>query len=1320
MTSIGDRAFENCSSLTSISIPSGVTSIGDDAFNYCTSLTSITIPNSVTSIGYSAFENCTSLTSIIIPSSVTNIGAFAFSGCSNLTTMIMKGTAPPTLVSISAISSATTKIFVPSSSLNAYKSATNWSTYESKIFAGDHLIYLTFEFDSITNSYTVTNCDTSATNVEIPATYDDGINGSHPVTKIGDRAFSNCSSLTSIAIPSGVTSIGDFAFSGCTSLTSIDVDPNNAYYKDDGNNMALLSKDGTIFYQYAIGNSNISYAIPSGVTNIGDSAFEDCSNLTSITIPNSVTSIGDWAFSNCFYLTSIAIPNGVTSIGSQAFSYCTNLTSITIPNSVASIGNFAFGSCPRLTSINVDSNNIYYTSIAGVLYNKECTTLITYPAGKTATNYDIPSSVTSIGNGSFRSCLSLISVNIPGSVTSIGHYAFFGCISLTEVTFLAGSSLQTIGTWAFYGCSNLISIIISEGVAIIEDYAFQNCTNLTSVTIPSSVTNIKVYSFDNCSKLTTMIMKGSTPPTLVNTYSISTATTKIYVPLSSLNAYKSATNWSTYSSKIYADPTTYLTFEFDSSTNSYTVTGCDSIVTEAEIPSIYDDGVNGVYPVTKIGDSAFFNCSSLTSITIPSGVTNIGDWAFSGCSSLTSIAIPNGVTSIGSQAFSYCTNLTSITIPNSVASIGNFAFGSCPRLTSINVDSNNIYYTSIAGVLYNKECTTLITYPAGKTATNYDIPSGVTNIENWAFYPCSSLTTMIMKGTTPPTLVSTNAISTATKKIYVPSVSLNAYKSATNWSTYESKIFAGDHLIYLTFEFDSSTNSYTVTNCDTSATGIEIPSTYEGLPVVGISATAFSGCANLVSVSIPESVTNIGNSAFYGCTSLVSVTIPENVTAIGNFVFSDCTNLESVTFDGTSQLETIGSQAFNNCTDLTSITLPSTVTNIGSAAFFGCSSLQSINIPSGVTIIETSTFYNCFNLESVTFDGVSQLETIGSQAFINCISLEEITIPENVNSIGSHAFYNCNELTTITIPSEVTTIGEGAFASCSSLISITVESGNVNFISENGVLFNSGKTTLIAYPAAKTGTSYTFPSTVTTIAAYAFNEASNLTAITIPSGVTGIGDYAFYDCSNLETMKVKSETVPALGVNAISSATTAIYVLWTQLPDYLEDWSYYSDIIFADPETYLIYEFDTETNSYTLVSCYYGAVNIVIPAEYNDGVNGLHPVKKIGGSVFAPCADLESVIIPEGIISIGEWAFSECDFVSITIPSSVTSIGNYAFSNCSNLETLTFAEGSQLESIGNSVFNNCINLETITIPSSVTSIGNSAFQNCSNLSTVIF
>ena len=401
------------------------------------------------------------------------------------------------------------------------------------------------------------------------------------------------------------------------------------------------------------------------VTSIGNCAFRYCTSLKSITIPNSVIEIGSSAFSGCSSLTSITIPNSVTEIGVYAFKGCTSLTSITIPNSVTNIGDSTFWGCSSLTAIYVAVDNKNYTSVNGVLFNKDKTALICYPAGKTDKSYNITNSVTSIGDYAFNGCSSLTSVTIPNSVTEIGGSAFVGCASLKSITM--PNSVTSIGDMAFYKCSSLTSITIPDSVTSIGSSAFSDCSKLRSITIPNSVTSIGAWAFNGCTGLT------------------------------AINVAMENQNYVSPDGVLYnKDKTTIICYPAGKKGNNY------------KIP----DGV------TEIGSIAFSRCSSLTSVTIPNSVTSIGSGAFNGCTSLTRVTIPKSVTKIGWNAFSDCTSLTSITIPNSVISIDWYAFRGCTSLKSITIPNS---VTSI-----------------GKNAFGYYYDNGYKKINNIKIYCYSS------------------------------------------------------------------------------------------------------------------------------------------------------------------------------------------------------------------------------------------------------------------------------------------------------------------------------------------------------------------------------------------------------------------------------------------------------------------------------------------------------------------------------------------------------------------------------------------------------
>ncbi|MBE6787333.1 MAG: leucine-rich repeat domain-containing protein [Ruminococcaceae bacterium] len=340
------------------------------------SITEVIIEYGVTNIGEEAFYDCKNLSSVTIPNSVTSIDYYAFGYCQDLW-----------------------HITLPNSITTIGKSA----------FEGTDLYEIT-----IPNS----------------------------VTHIGDSAFALCCSLGEIIIPNSVTHIGDGAFicSGLyyitipDSVTSIcgGIVEETPYYCDAENweNDVLYINNHLIKAKSTLSGN---YNIKQGTKTIAGHAFHNCDGITNITIPNSVTHIGNDAFRDCSALTNITIPNSVTSIGIYAFYNCDVITNITIPNSVTSIDFFAFGSCSALTNINVDSNNLYYSSQDGVLFNVDKTTLIQYPSGKKIKNYTIPNSVTHISSHAFYSCSNLTSVTIGNSITNIDNIAFDVCYNLTDV-----------------------------------------------------------------------------------------------------------------------------------------------------------------------------------------------------------------------------------------------------------------------------------------------------------------------------------------------------------------------------------------------------------------------------------------------------------------------------------------------------------------------------------------------------------------------------------------------------------------------------------------------------------------------------------------------------------------------------------------------------------------------------------------------------------------------------------------------------------------------------------------------------------------------
>ena len=814
--------------VVSYTIPDGVTSIDKQAFYAGRGgLASVVIPDSVSKIGQWAFSETPTLTDVIIGSGVTYIDYGAFSACGSLTRLYCHATTPPTLgQSVFNANVNGRKIYVPASSVDAYKSDATWSSYASDIVADTTVPSNQIHYTS-TDGKVITPYSTNAFGANIVSnTYSNGkgvITFDGKVTKIGDYAFYQYGNptLSSLRMPDSVTEIGYYSFSNCENLTSI-----------------TLSNSLT-YIGYAFSYCGITeITIPDSVTYVADHLFSFCDDLKAIYGKFASTDnrclvvdgvLNSFAPSG---LTSYSIPSGITTIGNYAFYDCKNLTSVTIPSSVTAIGHSAFG----------------YTSLSAVT---------------------IPSNLQSIGEDAFRYC-NITTINIPSSVTTIEGNPFAYC---TKLATFSGQYATSDNNALIYNniltsvASDVTQYTVPEAVKTLEVSSFSNCKSLTSVTIPANVTEIRSHGFSNCPNLAAVHCLSTTPPTANkqnwdawHCFDNNASGRKIYVPAESVSAYKSAENWSTYADDIVAEATTEMCQILYTSTDGNIITPSSTAAfgTANIVSNTYENG-QGVITfdgaVTSIGKNAFEDCRSLTSITIPNSVTSIGNYAFSSCSSLTSVIIGNSVTSIGYGAFYNCSSLTSVTIPDSVTSIMDDAFGNCDNLAEFNgkFASADKRCLIVNGTLHSFA-------PAG--LTEYTIPDSVTKIGWCIFQNCQSITSITIPNSVTSigeSAFSNCGLTSVTIPDSVTSIKDGAFSGCDNLAEFNGKFASTDKRCLIV---NGTLNSF----APAGLTGYTIPN-----DVTAIGNAAFYSCGKLYSVTIPDSVTSIGGQAFDYCSKLIEV-----------------------------------------------------------------------------------------------------------------------------------------------------------------------------------------------------------------------------------------------------------------------------------------------------------------------------------------------------------------------------------------------------------------------------------------------------------------
>ena len=1170
-----------------------------------------------------------------------------------------------------------------------------------------------FTYTTENGAITITGYTGTDATATIPVTI-----GGHPVTGIADQAFKSCASLTNMTIPANVTIIGKEAFAGCAKLISV-------YFKGDApgggsySSMFDGANNASVYYLPGTKGWSATYGGRPAFLPAQDFKCTTAGNAITVTkytgpggdvvIPDKinglpVTIIADGAFQNCSELNSVTISNSVTTVGNWAFAGCTKLTSVMIPATVTSIQAAPFAHCDKLVSFVVDKANSAYSSVNGIIFDKMGTSLVICPAGLAGT-FAIPDKVTVISPWAFVGCKKLTGITFPKSLATIGSCAFWECTGLTNI--VIPSSIQTLGIKAFVGCSGLTDVTIPDSIASIPKQTFSSCINLRRVVIARSVATIEQGAFYDCQNLQEVCFDGDAPVlgTGLNVFHNVGKATIYHLP--------TAKGWG---KEFGGRPTAVWEPEKDAKPSLPQTTGATpEPLTDGPFSYTVKDGAVTIVKYTGPGGD----------VVIPEEikampVRTIGDYAFGGCVNLTGITIPKSVTSIRPYAFHRCVGLTSVTIPASVSTIGGYIFNGCSALVAITVDEANPAYSSVDGVLFDKQRASLHLCPEGKGGT-YKIPDGVTRISRWSFANCAKLTAITIPDS-------------------VTEIGDNAFRVCTSLSTIN--VPSSVALIQVNaFYRCSALNAITVDTANpfyTSADGV----------LFNKQKTVLVSCpgGKTGNYEIPGGVTKINPNAFEDCPKLTGVTIPDSVTEIG---------------DG----------AFTRCIGLTTITIPLRVSQINPGAFFGCDKLMSLEVAVANPAYSSSEDGVLFNKEKtklvrcppgkagkyVVPDGITSIEI---EAFGDCTYLTDIAIPDSVSQICDIAFSGCSRLNQVENGKGLRSIGQNAFQVCASL-RLVIFSGDAPKGDADPTIFNRTQTTVCHLPETK-GWSKTFagqptalwdaklrfcyttdkdattltkyigsggdvviPDTiggfpVVSIAESAFQNCPTLTSLTVPEGVKSIMGRAFDGCTGLTKV-----TLPA-SVTSLGSYPG-------------EHWG----------------RFNLFVNCPRLASITVDAAN---PAFRSDS-DGILFNKEMTTLLAYPGGRTGSYTIPDSVTIVGLQAFEGCaELTEVKIHRGVTALGLAAranpFCNCPKLTSIAVDETSAtftsdadgvlfskdrsalvcypggkagaytipdgVTHIWGSAFASSPRLSSVTMPASVTSIGGRAFINSGELTGVYF
>ena len=1134
---------------------------------------------------------------------------------------------------------------------------------------------------------------------------------SFSVTEIADEAFANCKALESISIPASVTTIGTTAawnsssqegdylpFYGCTSLKSIVFEDGTSdltlsWHNYYGTSSTTTQNRGMFYYcpleEVYLGRNikyiqNSRYSFEAYPQSYGYSAFYNQPKLTKVTIGETVTQLPAYIFYNCGQLGTLEIltnalstipkyafngcdikelslPNSVKTIEESAFASNANMTSAHLGLSIETIGNSAFSSCGRLGDIQLGNALI---SIGDYTFFKVGASL------NDMQQLSLPGTLKTIGKYAFsQSHFPLF--DIPNSVTEIGEHAFSTNPKLVSVKL--GSGFPVLPKGIFSDCTAVKEIQLQEGLLTIGDNAFVNCKALESISIPASVTTIGTtaawYSssqegdylpFYGCTSLKSIVFEDGTSDLTLswhNYYGTSSTTTQnrgmfYYCPLEEVylgRNIKYIQN-SQYSFEAYPQSYGYSAFynqpKLTKITIGETVTEIppylfynNASITLMALPNVVKIGkaafrgcsklttLNLGKSLTTIGDEAFYDCKNVTKLTLPNTTETIGASAFYNCSSVTEVTVGTGLRTIGANGFYGCKSFTALILPNEFTTMGESAFEGCTKLTVAKLGTS---LTALPAKAF-KDCTSL---------SEMVIPATAESIGDQALYNDSGLATITMN----------EGLKTIGNEVFWNNSGVMQFSIPGTVTSMGRNCFYGcTRATYLTFR--DGTETLTIDNNNTRSSIIDAKTTvsdyrdrkydyFYDCPIrfLTLGRNLKYSYSDRIGIYDPKdksfTYTYRASAPFYNNTQLRSVTIGPKVTFLYHHLFDGCANLATLRMG--QNLETIYTYVFKNCDKLAKVDFPEPLKLIDSYAFYNCDILAStiFKESSAHTLsINNGAFCDCVALTGVTFPG--QLNKLGNSAYSNCSNLKDVVFNSNQSykpalTIGDYTFEKCPLIQSLSFPGRLTSIGNYTFKECSYLADVSFEE------SPNVVKLGSGAA-----------------------------DAKGKDQQSLP----------LFGNSNLQSLY--------LGRNIYYNATSS----YGYSPFYNQQWL--TDVRFSQAGTV------TYCRDYLL----YGVNNcqkLILPES----------LKTIGSCTFAAMTVLEGIDIPNNVTAIGTYAFSDnkglkyvnlstacpwlkeglfnqCESLEeIVIPPVVTKMDSKIFANCKSLALATFEGSSDILEMG--------------------------------------